>query len=99
MRYLCSLLLVVFVVACGPTKEMRREYVQTHDRPQHIEQTILEGKITTGMTKEDVKASWGQPDHVNESYYQGVGAQTQWCYGQYSSQCVYFEQGEVTGWN
>lgn len=91
--------LLVAVAACGPTKEMRKEYVRTHDRPEYIEEAIVEGKIVTGMTKQDVKASWGNPDHVNESYYEGVGSRTQWCYGQYSSQCVYFEEGTLTGWN
>jgi len=100
MRY-ALLALVLILVGCGPSKEARREYVHANSRPPAIEQSIIEGKIRTGMTKEDVKASWGKPTDINRSYYQGVGRRTQWCYdrGAGSFQCVYFEGGHVTGWN
>lgn len=99
MRYASALLLALLLAACAPTQQARQEYVQAHDRPPRIEEAIMEGQVVTGMTKDDVRASWGDPQHVNDSFYEGVGSQTQWCYGQYSSECVYFEGGTVTGWN
>jgi hypothetical protein len=99
MRY-ALLALVLVLVGCGPSKEARRDYVQANSRPPAIEQSIIEGKIRVGMTKEDVSAAWGDPRSVNQSYYEGTGAQTQWCYGRGGAmQCVYFEEGHVTGWN
>lgn len=101
MRHLTAILAtaLLLLTGCVPTKEARQDYVNAHDRPHRIEQAVLQGEVVTGMTKRDVRASWGKPDHINESYYQGVGARTQWCYGQYSSQCLYFESGKLTGWN
>jgi len=93
------LVLILILTACGPSLESRREYVETHDRPYSIQQAILNEKIRVGMTKADVRASWGDPDHVNKSYYEGGEPQTQWCYGSTSMQCVYFENGYVDGWN
>jgi len=99
MRYV-FLLLAVIIVSCGPSLEARKEYVQTHDRPEYIEQAILNEKVSTGMNEEDVEAVFGKPDSINESYYQGTGSQTQWCYhGSYDMMCIYFEGGTVTGWN
>lgn len=98
MRY--SLFALLFILAaCGPTLESRKEYVRQHDRPPEIERSIINEKIQVGMTKQDVRASWGDPDHVNESYYAGGEPQTQWCYNSSSMQCVYFENGYVDGWN
>lgn len=99
MRYI-TLLFCVLLAACGPSLETRKEYVQTHDRPPAIESAIIDGEIRVGMTKEDVRAAWGDPRSINRSYYEGTGAETQWCYGRGSGlQCVYFENGYVTGWN
>lgn len=98
MRYALVLLLAL-LVGCGPSLEARKEYVQANDRPAYIEEAILDEKVATGMTKDDVSASLGHPDSVNESYYQGVGSRTQWCYHGGSMLCIYFEEGTVTGWN
>lgn len=99
MRY-AVLLAALLLVGCGPSKEARKEYVQKHNRPPAIESSIVKGNIRVDMSKKDVRASWGKPHHVNNSYYEGVGRKSQWCYdrGQ-NMQCVYFENGYVTGWN
>jgi len=98
MRYL-ALGLIALLIGCGPSLEARKEYVEANNRPTYIETAVINEKIVTGMTKADVKASLGRPDGVNESYYQGVGARTQWCYHGGGMLCVYFESGTVTGWN
>jgi len=98
MRY-AAILLVTLLIGCGPSLESRKEYVRNHDRPTYIENAIISEEVTTGMTKSDVKVSLGDPDSVNQSYYQGVGARTQWCYDGGGMLCIYFEEGTVTGWN
>jgi len=93
-------LLTVLLTACGPTEQARREYVQTHDRPAHVEEAIMKEKIVVGMSKEDVRMSWGRPGSINNSYHEGLGSESQWCYGgSYGMQCLYFEGGRLTGWN
>lgn len=49
-----------------PNSESRKNYVEAHpDLSLEIKQAILEGKVIEGMTKEDVLATWGEP---NEKY-------------------------------
>ena len=100
MRY-AFFLIPLLLIGCGPSQEARKQYVETHDRPAAIESAIVDGSIRVDMTKADVKAAWGKPNDVNRSYYEGVGRRTQWCYdrGMGDFQCVYFENGYVTGWN
>jgi len=98
MRYL-ALGLIALLIGCGPSLQARKDYVEKHNRPHYIEEAILNEKVVTGMNKSDVKASFGNPDSINESYYQGGNAQTQWCYRGGNMLCVYFENGTVTGWN
>jgi len=98
MRYL-AFLLSAFLIGCGPSLQARKNYVETHDRPQYIDKAILNEKVVTGMNKSDVKASLGDPSSINESYHQGVGSRTQWCYHGGDMLCIYFKEGTVTGWN
>jgi hypothetical protein len=55
--------------------------------------TIASRKINVGMSGEMVRASWGQPEHINESTYRS-GTHEQWVYG--SRSYVYLENGIVT---
>lgn len=50
-------------------------------------------KIAVGMTASQVKISWGEPEHVNETVG-SWGKHEQWVYE--SNQYVYFENGRVT---
>ena len=64
-----------------PSHKLRSEYVERHlELTSEIKQAILEGKVIKGMTKEDVKASWGKPSrtvdfstHSNPSFYDPGG--------------------------
>lgn len=70
-------------------KRRLEEYVQAH--PQYRTE-ILGHQITLGMSEEDVKASWGKPEHVNTTVT-AYGRHDQWVYG---NQYVYFEDGRVS---
>lgn len=92
-------------------KEKEKERKQFKQKiakfPQKIQQLILAKKISLGMTKEQVRLSWGSPKDINRSAG-SWGVHEQWVYGPYSisnrsiyigrDSYVYFENGILTGW-
>jgi hypothetical protein len=76
-------------------KEARDLYIKDHPEvSDRIRQAIAEGSIVLGMTKEDTRASWGDPSHVNKTV-NASGISEQWVYG---NTYVYFENGRLTSW-
>ena len=57
--------------------------------------TILAGKVRIGMSKEQCKEAWGEPDNIHNTTYT-FGTNTQWCYGEFCSNALYFENGILT---
>jgi len=57
--------------------------------------TILQGKVIIGMTKEMCKLSWGEPKDINETITSGRKSE-QWVY---SDNYLYFENGKLTAIN
>lgn len=55
-------------------------------------QTILQGKVKIGMTKEMCKLSWGEPKSINETITSGKKSE-QWVY---SDNYLYFDNDIVT---
>jgi len=99
MRYF-ALGLITLLIGCGPSLESRKEYIQNHDRPAYVDSAIVDGTVTTGMSPADASAALGKPNSINESYYEGQGYRTQWCYDQGGDMlCLYFENAYLTGWN
>ncbi|MBL7130966.1 MAG: hypothetical protein ISS45_06170 [Candidatus Omnitrophica bacterium] len=48
-----------------PDIDSRQGYVMNHPELSYeIKQAILEGRVIEGMTKDDVRASWGEPDEI-----------------------------------
>ena len=96
------LMLVLFVsMGCGVSMKSRQKYVNTHPSlsPQ-IRQCILERKIVSGMTCEEVIASRGKPDKENRTV-DSKGVHNQWIYvSKWESgmlwEYVYFDDGVVT---
>lgn len=56
--------------------------------------TALEGTVKIGMPADLVIIAKGHPKRVNSASYG-----SQWVYGEYGDDCIYFENGKVTGWN
>jgi hypothetical protein len=54
--------------------------------------TILQGKVRIGMTKEMCKLSWGEPKDINETILAGKKSE-QWVY---SDNYLYFDNGILT---
>lgn len=74
----------------------RREVVSRHPNwPEKTRQAILEGSVFVGMTKEQVRASWGEAYEVNRTLTQ-YGVHEQWVYGIYKYSFLYFDDGILT---
>jgi hypothetical protein len=89
-----SAILVVLLSSCGPSlMEIRQDYVNTHQNldPQ-IRVAILNGEIVAGMTREDVRASLGDPCNTTSGYEAGKYGR----YGKYSGHCHYWEYRHYT---
>lgn len=70
---------------------LRMQQRNRHDRE------IKEGKVSIGMTAQDVLRSWGEPSKINTTI-NASGKSEQWVYrrGGFSAQYVYIDNGEVT---
>lgn len=60
--------------------------------PKKIIQAVKQQEIILGMTSEQAKLSWGEPDQVNKSVG-SWGVNEQWVYG---NQYLYFSNGKLT---
>lgn len=59
---------------------------------------VAEGKIAIGMTKKQVKASWGSPSNINTTVT-NYSSTEQWVYGEYPSVTyLYFEGDRLSSW-
>ncbi len=91
-----------FLSGCGIVNNLLRTsndrrvgYVESHNTlNKKTSELILEGKISLGMTPDQVRASWGPPNDINETVG-AWGVHAQWVYG---SQYVYFENDVLTSW-
>jgi hypothetical protein len=81
------------------------DYVGNHPELESgVKQSILNGEIVLGMTKEEVIASWGHPVEINQ--LDGVpGIDEQWVYYSNSESphtcpkiALFFKDGIVTRW-
>lgn len=97
-----AILFAMLICGCETMKNQRRQdYVTTHpELTQQTKQDILEGRIRIGMTREQVKATWGYPDDINRTVG-SWGEHEQWIYG-YDirfRRYLYFENGKLTSWS
>lgn len=103
MKRIVLVLLLVTFVGCasmmGPSKKDRKQYVNSHFYlSANVSRCILEGKITKGMNKEEVVASWGRPNDINRTVG-SWGVHEQWVYGSApNTRYLYFENDKLTSW-
>lgn len=64
---------------------------------QRILSAMAAGKVTRGMTRQQVRSAWGRPTKINETVG-SYGVHEQWVYdrGDFRAQYVYLENGIVT---
>ncbi len=89
------ILLLLVITGCAasgplvkPDRGSRQEYVSKKPwLDEEIKRAILKGKVIEGMTKEDVRVTWGEPTDISYSkdpimkdfeywYYKGTLLQT-----------------------
>ena len=61
------LLLTLFFVGCAtPSTQTKKAFLVAHpNTAPEIQQAILESRVIVGMTKEEVRASWGTPIEIS----------------------------------
>jgi hypothetical protein len=73
--------------------ELRQDYVNTHQNlDPKIKAAILNGEIVAGMTREDVRASLGEPYNTTRGYEAGRYGR----YGRYAGKCHYWHYKHST---
>ncbi|ADE14848.1 hypothetical protein Nhal_1724 [Nitrosococcus halophilus Nc 4] len=96
MKYLMIIVVISLIVACETPTVRREDFAAKHPDwdPQMVE-VIRAGMIAKGMTKEQVRAAWGEPCNT----CQGT---RKWEWGEsweYRTQVVFFNtEGLVIRW-
>jgi hypothetical protein len=72
----------------------RASTIRAKGWPASITKAVIARQIKFGMSREQVRMSWGEPDDINRTVIPGHVSE-QWIYG---SQYVYFTNGAVTAW-
>lgn len=94
------LMMVIFVSCKEKTKETEKEmirpqekYINEHpDLKEEVKQNILAELVEIGMTEEQVRASWGNPDHI-EIFNSDYNSYKRWIYKDRPK--VYMKDGKV----
>ncbi len=77
------------------------QYIQEHSDRVDVKQLMLDKKIKIGMTKEEVKLSWGEPNNVNRTIATNENSE-QWVYGSLGESSkmnyLYFEDAVLASW-
>jgi hypothetical protein len=75
-------------------EERRAANIRAKHWPDAITKAVIARRIRFGMSHEQVRLSWGEPDDIHRTVIPGLVSE-QWIYG---SQYVYFTNGAVSGW-
>ncbi|MFH1037299.1 MAG: hypothetical protein V1789_01330 [PVC group bacterium] len=75
-----TLIALIVLPACVTPHQRRQDYVDEHPGLSgDLAKAIMEGRIAEGMTADDVRASWGDPDRETLSITES-GNQEIWSY-------------------
>lgn len=79
MKRIAIVLLTLLCTSCATPLvddlESRQAYVDSHRLDDSVRKAILAGRVTTGMTKDDVYATWGFPSETDTSETLGLQGQ------------------------
>jgi hypothetical protein len=75
--------------------ESRQAYVDSNDLSDEVEDAILAGRVVVGMSKEDVKATWGWASETDTSEVFGLKGEYGKEYWYYLSPTGFSEEAEV----
>jgi hypothetical protein len=83
---LCSVLIILFLSGC--TKSVRYTEEEIKSFPPNIQENVRKGQIDLGMTTEQVRYAWGNPDSVKFlPAYEGKSRE-EWIYSSMGSGVV-----------
>lgn len=75
------IIIFILFIGCGVSKKTTQELLNKHpDWTSEQIVLIVNNKIEIGMTKEMVKASWGEPGYVNKTDGIYTGKIVTWSY-------------------
>ncbi len=97
--------LIVFLAGCVSPAGRRADYLDTHpELSEKVSKAISSGELVSGMTMDEVRASWGEPDMITKSVSE-EGVDQIWSYDSYhenqenqSPVIIRFGKGRVTSW-
>jgi len=96
--------LIDYVRSPRKKRKNTKEQIAGHNTRGYSERlryrnAVVSGKVLIGMTPQEVRRAWGNPDSINVS--QGsYGKSEQWVYiTPTDRKYIYFDNGKVTGWN
>ncbi len=55
---------LLFILQMGCTKSVRYTEEEIKDYPPKVQEDVRKGQIDVGMTKEQVRYAWGNPDSI-----------------------------------
>ncbi len=92
IRWITFLAVLLILAGCVTATGRRQEYLEDHQdlRPE-IAAAILAGRVVEGMTRDDVRAAWGDPERETRAISE-AGEQDIWSYPTPIGQ---FEEGKV----
>jgi hypothetical protein len=87
---------VIAQADCKPSRKRVSSLLASHgDWGESIIAAVACRRVQIGMTREQARAAWGAPSHINRTTY-SFGVHEQWVYGEYGSGYLYFEDGLLT---
>jgi hypothetical protein len=93
LLFFCSLFFGGCFDYAAQNVQRRQTYAESHPNlEQAVRNAIFNRRIITGMTQEQVTASWGRPERVRRNVY-SFGVYEQWIYG---SWYLNFKNGILT---
>lgn len=71
MRIRFYFILLIFLAGCvTPSRQSRQSYLAYHPNTlPAVRQAILENRVVIGMTRDEVRASWGSPSEISGGSY------------------------------
>ncbi|ARN56635.1 hypothetical protein [Sedimentisphaera salicampi] len=77
----------------------RMDYVKSHFLSKDMKELILQGSYKKGMTKEQFKASRGEPTNINEFENDQGEMFEVWTEGLFNERKFYFKNGKLEFWD
>jgi len=91
--FCCSLFFGGCIDSAAHNVQRRQTYAESHTNLEpEVRYAIFNRRIITGMTQDQVTASWGRPQRVKRNVY-SFGEYEQWIYG---SWYLNFKNGILT---